>query len=98
MRLVDSRVLVQAGVAHDPVDEIVDHGGYVVDAAEAVIERWSLIGLHRALHDVRDDVRVTAASPAGVERTQSRQPLVIESRFLTAGRPRTPPEEVSRGR
>jgi hypothetical protein len=43
VRLVHGRILVQPGIGHDPVDEVVDHRGDVVDAAEAVIQRlaWS---------------------------------------------------------
>ncbi len=39
MRLIDARIRVQPVVNHDPVDEIVDDGGNVVDAAESLIER-----------------------------------------------------------
>jgi hypothetical protein len=36
--LVHPRVRIQAGVAHDPVDEIIHHGGDAIDASESVVE------------------------------------------------------------
>jgi hypothetical protein len=47
---VHGRILVQPGIGHDPVDEVVDHRGDVVHAAETVIQRRSLVGLHRPPH------------------------------------------------
>jgi hypothetical protein len=39
VRLVDARIRVQPVVNHNPIDEIVDDGGDVVDAGESVVER-----------------------------------------------------------
>jgi hypothetical protein len=39
VRLVDARIRVQPVVDHDPVDEIVNDRGDVVDAAEPLVER-----------------------------------------------------------
>ncbi|WP_285705955.1 hypothetical protein [Microtetraspora sp. NBRC 16547] len=50
VRVVHRRILVQPGLNHDPVDEVVDHRGDVVDATEAVIQRRALVGLHGDLH------------------------------------------------
>ena len=44
VRLVHGRILVQPGIGHDPVDEVVDHRGDVVDAADAVVQRRSRVG------------------------------------------------------
>jgi hypothetical protein len=44
VRLVHGRILIQPGIGRDPVDEVVDHRGDVVDATEAVVQRRSLVG------------------------------------------------------
>jgi hypothetical protein len=46
MRLVHRRVAVQPRAGHDPIDEVVDHRGDVIDANEAVVQRRGLVGLH----------------------------------------------------
>ena len=47
MRLVHCRVADQPRVGHDPIDEVVDHRGDVMDATEAVVQQRGLVGLHR---------------------------------------------------
>jgi hypothetical protein len=46
MRLVHRRVAVQPWAGYDPIDEVVDHRGDVIDANEAVVQRRGLVGLH----------------------------------------------------
>jgi hypothetical protein len=44
--LVHRWILIQSIIMHDPVDEVVDHGGDVVDTAKPVIERGTRISFH----------------------------------------------------
>ena len=39
MRLIDAWVCIQAGVVHDPVDEVVHDGGDAIDTAQPLIQR-----------------------------------------------------------
>jgi hypothetical protein len=52
MRLVDQRIGVEPGIAHDPIDQIVDHGRDAVDAAEATIERGQILRLFTMRHRI----------------------------------------------
>ncbi len=36
--LIDARIGIEPGIDHQSVDEVIDHGGDVVDAAEAIVE------------------------------------------------------------
>src|SRR5215831_3299677 len=49
MGLVYSWVGVEAWIDHDPVNEIINHGGDAVDAAESLIKARQTIGIHRLL-------------------------------------------------
>src|SRR5688500_11720376 len=44
--LVYPRICVQSGIGHYSVDQVIDDGSNVVDAAQPVIERGLLLGLH----------------------------------------------------
>jgi hypothetical protein len=82
VRLVHGRILVQPGIGHDPVDKVVDHRGDVVDAAEAVIQRPTLVGLHRPLQCLRGDARIPyRRAPCAGQSQHNRvlRPLMIES-------------------
>ena len=46
MGLVYLRVRIQAGIDHDPVDEIINDGGDAVDTAEPLIKAASILGSH----------------------------------------------------
>jgi hypothetical protein len=46
--LVDYWVCIQAGINHDPVDEIINHGGDAIDTAEPVVQ-GGLVILHSHL-------------------------------------------------
>jgi hypothetical protein len=39
MRLIDAWVCIQAGVVHDPVDEVVHDGGEALDTTQPLIPR-----------------------------------------------------------
>ena len=44
MRLVDLGIGVQAWIVHDPLDEVIDHGGNRIDATQAFVEgHWRLL-------------------------------------------------------
>jgi hypothetical protein len=47
MRLVHPWVNIEPWVDHDPVDEVIDHGGYAIDAAAPVVEARRVLCIHR---------------------------------------------------
>ena len=46
MGLVYPWVRVQAGIDHDPVDKVIDHGGDAVDTAEPLVKAGRILGRH----------------------------------------------------
>jgi hypothetical protein len=68
MRLIDAWVCIQAGVVHDPVDEVVHDGGDAIDTALPLVQR----GMTRCSHwdascGVPSMPRRTRCAPAPVE-------------------------------
>src|SRR5262249_4867486 len=57
MGLVYLWICIQAGIDHDPVDEVIDHGGNAVDAAEPLIKAASILGGHWCLLLIADEAR-----------------------------------------
>jgi hypothetical protein len=71
---VDARVGVQPGIDHDPIDEVIDHGGDVVHATQAVIQRGHLRSLHATpLSRSEYEVTETAPSPSLATMTKASQ-------------------------
>jgi hypothetical protein len=50
VRHVDQRVGIEPGIAHDPIDRIIDHGRDAVDAAQPTVERELILRLHAVRH------------------------------------------------
>ncbi len=55
VRLVHRRVLIQPVIIHDAVDEVVDDRGDVVNPAEPVVKRGTLVRLHGTPKGPRGD-------------------------------------------
>ena len=49
MGLVYPWVCVQTGIDHDPVDEVIHHGGDAVDTAEPLVKAGRILSSHRPL-------------------------------------------------
>ena len=49
MGLVYHWICIQAGIDHDPVDEVIHHAGDAVHAAEPVVEAGRILGDHRCI-------------------------------------------------
>src|SRR5262249_30184059 len=47
MCFIYSRICIQSGIDHDPVDEVIDHGCDAVHTAEPIVEAGRVLGGHR---------------------------------------------------
>src|SRR5262245_20461260 len=49
MGLVYPWVRVQAGIDHDPVNKVIDHGGDAIDTAKSLVKAGRILGRHWSL-------------------------------------------------